>query len=195
MKITDITDISALRKEVQQEYIKKGYSGEKLDSALMNDPRYPKNRIIEVTGYDLENHKILGMLGNKKCEVTMCPASFKKAEDLVNKCIAEGTMKQAQWLGHKIDESMMQSNPPNSQLILESSILEKTKNGVNILTSKIIRVAPTNENTFAGLFKATIPNVESPKITKVQHWVPNPSGSGNMVVEIAENKVSKPKMK
>lgn len=152
MKISDITDISALRKEVEQEYINKGYSWGNLHSALMNDDRYPKDLIIEVTGYDLENHKILGMLGNKQCEVTMCPTSFKKTEDLINKSIAEGTMKEAKWLGHKIDEKMAQTNPPQSQLVLENSIVEKTKDSIAILTSRIIGVAPANENSFGGLF-------------------------------------------
>lgn len=193
MKISDITDISALRKEVQKEYINKGYSGEKLDSALMNDPRYPKDRIIEVTGYDLENHKILGMLGNKKCEVKICPASFKKTEELMN--ARQPNIKEGAWFGHKIDESMVKANSVGSQLILQESIVEKTKDGVNILSSKVIGVAPANKNTFAGLFAPSTPIIENPKVTKVQHWEPNLGGSSNAVVENHENNISKPKMK
>lgn len=196
-----ITNIKALRKEVQQEYINKGYSGERLDSALMNDHRYPKDRLIEVTGYDLENNKILGMLGDKKCEVTMCPTAFATGEEMVAKNINEDKVKNAKWFGHKIDEKMAQHVTVGSQLILQASIVEKNKDTISILTSRVLGVAPANDNTFAGIFSMTNKTEESSQIKKVQHWKPNITGFMEMIDnaessnDITSDKAKKPKMK
>lgn len=75
-----ITDITKLRKDIENYYTDKGYSGEQLEEVLMSNSHYPKDRLIEVTGYDLKNNKILGLLGDAKCEVTISYAAFDKGE-------------------------------------------------------------------------------------------------------------------
>lgn len=142
-------DIKKFKKEIETEYLNKGYSEESLEYALINDSRYPKDRLIEVTGYDLENGKILGLFNNKPCEVTINQASFNEIEAIISQRIAEGKMTTpTSWVAHKIDKKMEEAIPAKSQLIIQSSILDDSSSTVSFVASRISKVN-SNGNVFA----------------------------------------------
>jgi hypothetical protein len=147
-----IFDIKALRKEVTNQYLNKGYSGDKLESALRNDPRFPKDRLIVVTGYDLENNKVFGLFGNKKCEATISQAAVNKGEEIVaQQTVSDKTQSPNSWMGHKIDENMAKSIPVNSELILQESVIDKKGPVISLVASRIIKVA-SKDNIFQNIF-------------------------------------------
>lgn len=191
-----VFDIKALRKEVENEYLNKGYSGEDLESALLADSRYPHDRLIEVTGYDLKNNKVLGLLGEQKCEVTISQAAFNKGEEMVAKQKAAGKIQSPNaWSGHKIDENMAKSIPEKSQLILQESVMETNGEVVSLVASRIVKVAAASENTFAGLFSMSGKAVDNPQIAKVQHWKPRGTDFVQINGEVKNDSVTKHKMK
>lgn len=148
----NIFDIKLLRKEVEKEYFDKGYSEEQIECALVNDPRYPKDRLIKVTGYDLENNKILGLFGDDKCEVTITAVSTEPKKTLSEKI--SSNQSQSLFSGEKIDEHMEKSIPVESQLIVEQSVIQPNSHILSIIGTRIIRVAPASENKnfYEGLF-------------------------------------------
>lgn len=195
-----ITDIKALRKEVEREYINKGYSSEQLENALMNDDRYPKDRIIEVTGYDLENNKVLGLLGKKKCEVTISQAAFHKGEEVVAEFAAAGKVQSpTSWVGHKIDSNMEKSILAKSKLVLQESVIESKGEIISLVASRIGKIAPVNDKTFEGIFSPTTKILQNPKITKVQHWNAVSTGLSQTIENLRNDSVAdtsnKPKNK
>lgn len=165
-----IFDIRAFSKELENEYVKKGYSDENLDQALYADPRYPKDRLIEVTGYDLENHKVLGLTGGKKCEITICPAAFNQGEEKVSQL--KKLDPSTAWMGHKIDANMEKAIPVKSQLIVQQSVIEKNEPIISLIATRILRVVPESENTFAGIFSTKSQTAAN---LKVQHWEQAPA--------------------
>ena len=118
-------DINALRKEVTREYLNKGVLKEDLENALLKDSRYPKDRIIEITGYDLKNNKIFGLLGGKKCEVSVINNTY---------------------------ENMETSIPIKSQAILQDCIIEKNDSVISIIANRILKIAPVNDKLFSARF-------------------------------------------
>lgn len=75
-------EMKLIRDTIVNEHIKNGLTGEDLEDALQSDPRYPKDRLVKVTGYDLKNNKIFGLLekDNQQCEIIIHPSSFKYFE-------------------------------------------------------------------------------------------------------------------
>lgn len=113
-------DINALRKKVEQDLNKVFLEGD-LENALLKDSRYPKDRMIEITGYDLKNNKIFGLFGGKKCEVRVVNNTYGNIETSI---------------------------PLKSQAILQDSIIETNDAVISIIANRILKIAPVNSETF-----------------------------------------------
>ena len=113
-------DINALRKKIKQD-LSKVFLEEDLEDALLKDSRYPKDRMIEITGYDLENNKIFGLFGGEKCEVSVINNTYENIETSI---------------------------PLKSQAILQDCIIEKNEAIISIIANRILKIAPVNDKTF-----------------------------------------------
>lgn len=163
-------NIKALKNQVYNSYLNKGYEGEQLEDALYNDSLYPKDRLIEVTGYDLSNNKILGLLDNKKCEVTICPTAFSDHEEKLAQTKSSEKVPNS-WSGIKIDENMAKNIPVKSQLLLLESVMDIDNSLILIVASQIAKIAPPNKKDLSFSFAfSTYPPVENPKISIIKSW-------------------------
>jgi len=148
-------DTNKIRKDIENEYIQNGHASEEIYDLLLEDKRYPRDILITITGYDLVNHKILGLLGDKPCEIMIAVTEKNQnlAPDKVYAAKNENNLAI-----EKLDDNVAVDMPINSSLILINSITKKSHDAnsiLSIIATQALKVQPVSERTFDDIFTTT----------------------------------------
>ena len=161
-------------KKVREQLNKEGFSGRDLEQELsvriedflITHPKAPKDRLITVTGFDIENNKLLGKYGKKDCVVFIDYDYYLDMSEKLQKAIKEGKLKDdAEWYGFIIDNKMAKKILPGSEIVAQTStMVEENETTIILKAHRILAMVNDKEKTFSQIFSMRAPETNQLKI-------------------------------